>query len=467
MLEDITNLRFIKKGLSILSIFSITCVVTTGHRLAAEELNDWPQWLGEKRDGVWRETGIIEKFPESGPELRWTRKIGGGYSGPAVANGRVFVMDRLAESQDLNAGPDLHEGKPPRNANFLRRKNLGKERVLCFRETDGEPLWEHTYDCPYTTVSIYAIGPRCTPTVDGNRVYTLGAEGNLFCLNVKDGSEIWSCDFKVAYDWKVNFWGASAHPLVDNDKLICVVGGKATVVAFDKRTGKQIWTALQAKDPGYCPPMIYTIHGKRQLVVWHSEAIVGLDPDSGEQLWSVPVQATFAMSIGAPVLHDDVLFSMSYSRQSQLLKVASDNRSAEIQWKGGAKSGIGGVMNTPVIENGFIYGCGPNGRYTCANLETGNHVWESYEPSTGNRPASWANVFTIRHRDRYFLANDLGDLIIAELSPKGYSEISRARLIEPTHDVGNRRLVWSHPAFANQSVYLRNDQEIKVYSLKK
>ena len=428
--------------------------------------DDWPQWLGPRRDGVWRETGILDKFPDNGPRLRWKAEIGGGYSGPAVVGDRVFVMDRLADNVDPKKAKLLHDGEPPKNENFVRRHLPGKERVVCLRESDGKVLWTHAYDCPYTTVTRYAIGPRTTPTVANDLVYSLGAEGHLFCLKVSDGSVVWSRDFHRDYGVKNPEWGISAHPLVDGDKLICVVGGKnSTCVAFDRRTGKELWRSMDAGQPGYCPPMIYQIAGRRQLIIWHSDAVCGLDPETGKVIWSVPFKATFAMAIGAPQIEGNSLFMMCYNRQSARIQVAPDGRSASIAWLGDGRRGLDGVLNTAVIQNGMIYGCGYNGRYTCARLDTGERVWTSYKPSTGRRPASWANVFTIRQGDRYFLANDLGDLIIARLSPKGYQEISRAHLIAPTHAIGGRTVVWSHPAFANRSIYLRNDKEIRCYSL--
>ncbi len=430
---------------------------------------DWPQWLGTERLPVWRETQIIDSFPKNGPPLRWSAKLGGGYSGPAVSDGRVFVMDRVPASDSLSDGELLHEGEPPKNQNFLRRKLPGRERVVCFREQDGKQLWEHTYDCPYTSVALYAIGPRCTPTVDGDRVYTLGAEGDLFCLSTSTGKVVWSLDLQEHYKFEMPEWGIASHPLVDGDRLICMVGGEgSTCVAVDKATGKEIWSSVSARQPGYCPPVIYEIRGERQLVIWDSDAVRGLDPKTGEEFWSVPFEPTYAMSIGAPQLAgDNRLYVMSFNRKSALIEIAENGRSAKILWTGRNKLGIDGVLNTAVIHDGYVYGCGNGGRYVCAKLETGERVWESFQPSTGKRPAAWANVFTVKNGDRYFQANDLGDLIIARMSPSGYEEVSRANLIEPTHHVGGRTLVWSHPAFANRHVFLRNDREIRCYSLAK
>ncbi|MCH2125298.1 MAG: PQQ-like beta-propeller repeat protein [Pirellulaceae bacterium] len=427
--------------------------------------DDWPQWLGPRRDSVWRETGILERFPQNGPPLRWKTTVSGGYSGPAVANGRVFVMDWVALPQKTPP-KNLNTGEIPKNHNFVRELHPGTERVVCLRERDGIKLWQHTYRCDYTTVSTYAIGPRCTPTIDGNRVFTLGAEGHLICFDVTDGTVVWSRNFVEDYKLTIPEWGIAAHPLVDGEQLICVVGGKDSVcIAFDKRTGQERWRALDARQPGYCAPMIYEIAGKRQLLIWHSDSINAIDPESGELYWSVPFESTFAMSIGVPRLSNHRLFIMSFHRQSAAIDIAQDGLSAEIAWRGSGRKGVGGVMNNAFLQDGHIFACGEGGRYTCVNLDTGDRLWTTYEPTSGKRPVHWGSAFTIRHKDRFFIANDFGDLIIARLSPLGYEEVSRAHLITPTHNVGSRTLVWSHPAFANRSVYLRNDKELRCYSL--
>ncbi len=429
---------------------------------------DWPQWLGVKRDANWNETGIIESFPEGGPTLRWKTKLGGGYSGPSVSNGKVFVMDRLAKPIKSGKAKFLHDGPPPGNINFVRKLLPGVERVVCLNEKDGDLVWVHEWDCDYTTVAAYSIGPRVTPTVEGNRVYALGAEGNLFCLNTKNGKVIWSRDFKTDYDLKIPEWGSSSHPLVDGDQLICVVGGEgSTVVSFDKKTGTENWKSLSATQPGYCPPVIHTLGGKRQLLIWHSDAVEALNPTNGTVYWSVAIKPTYAMSIGQPVVSGNRVFVMSFNRVSACIEVAAGGESAKIAWKGTTRRGIAGVHNTAHIVDGHIYACGPGGKYICARLSDGEQLWTSFGASQGDRPASWGNIFTVKQGDRYFLANDFGELIIAHLKPSGYEEISRAKLIEPTHKVSGRILVWSHPAFANRSVYLRNDNEIRCYSLAK
>ena len=432
--------------------------------------DDWPGWLGSDRDGRWHEDGILERFPEGGPALRWSTKIGGGYSGPAVCDGRVYVVDWIGSKVD-GSPKLLHEGEVPKNTNFVRQLLPGRERVLCLDESNGEILWTHEYDCPYSTVATYAIGPRATPTVDGDHVYTLGAEGNLNCLRVTDGSVVWSKDYKVDYDVEVPNWGFSSPPLVDGDQLICIVGGEgSTVVSFDKHTGRERWKTLSATEPGYSAPVIRNFGDDRVLVVWDSDAVHGINSETGEVRWSVDFPSTFAMSVATPQVVDSQIFVMCFNGKCALITVTSDGDSAEITWEGGRRIGIDGVHNTPMLVDGYIYGCGNGGRYLCARQSDGEQVWSSFVPVSAKRPISWGNVFTVQMTgggatSRFLLANDHGEVIFATLTPNGYQETSRAHLIEPTHRVGGRTLVWSHPALANRSIYLRNDREIRCYSL--
>ncbi|MGL6097364.1 MAG: PQQ-binding-like beta-propeller repeat protein, partial [Fimbriiglobus sp.] len=199
----------------------------------AVRADDWPQWLGPNRDGEWKEPGLADTFPAGGPAKLWSAKVGLGYAGPAVAAGKVYVPDRLLDAGQAN----------PKNA-FDTPEVGGVERVLCFDQTTGKELWAHSYPCKYKIS--YAAGPRCTPTVDGDRVYNLGAMGDLLCLDAATGKVVWSKNFPKDYGANVPVWGFSSHPLVDGDKLICLVGGSEgrLVMAFDKKTGAEKWRAL-------------------------------------------------------------------------------------------------------------------------------------------------------------------------------------------------------------------------------
>jgi outer membrane protein assembly factor BamB len=418
--------------------------------------DDWPQWLGPQRDAVWREEGIVQKFPEGGLKIRWRAPIGGGYSGPAVANGRVYLMDRqLATGASNPSDP------------FNRASISGSERVLCLDEASGKILWKHEYDVPYTMS--YSAGPRTTAAISDGKVYALGAEGNLTCLDAAKGNLVWSHDFKKEFNIPTPMWGFAGHPLVDGDKVICLAGGEGSVaVAFDKKTGKEIWRALSAKEPGYAPPMIYEFAGKRELIVWHPEAVNALNPENGKVIWTFPTKAVQAgMTIPSPRKSGDHLFLTSFYNGSLMLKVTSDEPT--VVWTSKKVSekdtdGLHSVMATPLIEGGYIYSPCSYGQFRCLKEETGERVWETFAPTAG-KSERWGNAFVVKHKDRAFIFSEKGDLILAKLSPEKYDEISRFHLLDPVNRDPGRPVVWSHPAFANKSVYARNDKEIVCASL--
>ena len=415
--------------------------------------DDWPQWLGPRRDSVWRESGIVEKFPTNGPPVRWRASVGGGYAGPSVANGRVYVADRQLVQAASNAADPADHGV-----------TRSLERVLCLNETDGEVLWKYEYECPYTIS--YPAGPRVAPMVSEGKVYTLGAEGNLLCLEATGGKVLWSHDFKKEFGIKAPMWGFAGHPLLDGNRLICLVGGAGSIaVAFDKDTGKEIWRALSAEEPGYCSPIIYEAGGKRQLILWHPEAANALDPETGEVYWSVPFKSRAGMTLATPRKLGDLLFFTAFYSGSLMLRLDSAKPAAATVWRTlkvdeKNTTHLNAVMCTPFLEDGYIYGVCSYGQLRCLKMETGERVWETFQATTSGEPVRWANAFIVKNGDRFFLVNEKGDLIIAKLSPRGYEEISRAHLLEPTNKDCGRPVVWSHPAFANRHVYARNDKEI-------
>lgn len=399
--------------------------------------DDWPQWGGPRRDLVWRETGLVEKLPKHAEGFiprKWSAPLGEGYAGPAVADGRVFVTDRLAREQT--------------------------ERVLCLDAETGELLWKHEYPAAYTIS--YPAGPRCTPTVDGERVYTVGAMGHLFCLNAADGKVLWQKDYIADFDAKLPIWGMASAPLVDGKQLIALVGGQdgALVVSFDKLAGKELWRSLDDPGVGYCPPVIYEFGGVRQLIVWHPRAVSSIDPADGSKLWSIPYRVQAGMTIATPRKIGDRLLVSSFYNGPRMIDVKG--KDAEIAWKkdGGNEiqtEGLHALMCTPWITESHIYGFDSYGQLRCLDVKTGERIWETLAATGRDR---WWNAFLVPQGDRFFIHNEQGDLIIAKLSPAGYEELDRAKLIEPTRPVRRRQTIWSHPAFAMKSVFARNDKEI-------
>jgi len=413
---------------------------------------DWPEFRGKGRGGAWRETGILDKFPASGLKVLWRSPIGAGFAGPAVSEGRVFVTD---------FGREKGEG--------IRKKGI--ERAVALDEKTGKLLWTREWAVDYRGIS-YDTGPRATPTVDGDRVYVVGASGILSCLNVATGALIWRRDYVREFGTTLPTWGISGAPVVDGDRLIAVVGGSpdAKVVAFDKRTGKEIWRALTAdSEPGYSQPVMVEAGGNRQVIVWHPGALVALDPATGKVNWLQEMRVNLSTVLGTPVVAGGRVLVSSFYNGAMLVDLAG-----RLLWKGKSSSeintdGLHAVVNTPAIDGAYIYGICSYGQFRCLRLATGERVWETMDVT--KEKARWASGFIVKNGERYFINNDRGELIIARLKPTGYEEIDRAQMIQPTTDPGNRRELgkvnWTHPAYANRHLYTRNDEEIIAVDLEK
>jgi outer membrane protein assembly factor BamB len=420
------------------------------------------------RDGVWRETGIVERFPAEGLPVRWRTAVGPGFSGPAVAAGRVFLMDRAV---DEKAAADV---KTQWN---YRDKTKGQERVLCLDETTGKIVWTHSYRCDYDVS--YGAGPRATPTVAGDKVYALGAMGDLCCLEAASGRVVWQKNLVRDYGVEAPLYGHASAPLVDGDRLIVMVGGQGqAVVAFDRNTGKEIWRAGNASEPGYSAPLIHTLAGKRQLIVWHADAVAGLEPESGKVLWTVRHAVTAGVAISTPAIEGNRLVVASQFEGVLMLEFQPGVAEPKIVWRASAgsvperqwkKAGFNTTMSTVLLLDNHLYGVSLYGEACCLDGATGRRVWTTLQPTSGGTEPRerWSTVFMVPHGKKVFIFNEKGDLLLARLTPAGYDEISRTHVIDPdmSSSGGGRKVVWSHPAFANRSLYVRNNHEIRCISL--
>ena len=418
-------------------------------------MHDWPEYRGRGRLGLWTESGIVDTFPEAGLPVLWRTPLKAGYAGPSVADRRVFITD-FAETVRLR----------------------GTERVLALDETNGSILWKREWEASYGALSYnWAIGPRATPTVDGDRVYVLGAAGMLWCLDVRTGNVIWQKDYVKDYKADLPTWGMTGAPLVDGNRLICLVGGadNAKVVAFDKMSGKELWRALPSNsEPGYSQPTIIQVGVTPQLIVWHPAALSSLNPETGKVYWELPMTVGAGMAIATPVLSGRHLFVSSFYNGSMMVELDERAPTAKVLWKGNSDSeiiteGLHSTINTAIIDGDYVYGICSYGQFRCLNAKTGERVWET-QVVTKER-ARWASGLMVKNGDRVFINTDRGDLVMAKLSPQGFTELSRTALIKPTSPPGNRRELtsvnWSHPAYANRHIYVRNDEEIVCRSLSK
>ena len=349
--------------------------------------------------------------------------------------------------------------------NFQRKETSGTESVRCLDAGTGAELWRHAYPVKYAIS--YPAGPRCTPVVRDGKVYTLGAEGNLLCLAADSGRVVWSKDLKAEYGTKAALWGYAAHPLIDGRKLITLAGGDGShVVALDKDTGKEIWRSQSQPEQGYCPPLLIDAGGVRQLVVVGPAAVRGLDPETGKRYWTTPYEATSGSVIMTPVRFGEYLFVAGYSNKNLLLKLKSGEPGVEVVWRDKKKAAVSPVNVQPFLDGNVLYGYDQSGMMYAAELPDGKRLWESPGP-VGGQPKSSETAFIVKEKDRFWFFTEKGDLVIGRLSPAGYEEIDRAKVIEPSNVAFGRKVVWSMPAFAGRRVYVRNDKELVCVDVSK
>ncbi len=418
---------------------------------------DWTQWAGNDRLCNWTESGILKKFPVAGLKPTWSVSIGSGYSGPVVSAGRVFVTDY----------------RPKPGSEILE----AIERVLCLDEQTGKILWTHEWETHYRRqLGSYATGPRATPLVVSDRLYTIGATGRLHCFDAKTGEVQWEIDSLKEFDADVPTFGVSASPIAWKETVIFVCGGRDGLLrALDQSTGKETWKAIPADyEMPYSAPEILKIGGVPQLIQWDQTQLSALNPDDGKVIWQVPFRARSNMALTRPVLSKGRLLVSGFYNGSMLLKVAAD--SADVLWKNGGvgerpnqTASLHAVITTPIVESEHIYGTCSYGELRGLRMSDGERIWEQKDAT---RQGRWGSMFWVKNGDRYFVNNDLGELLIMQFTDKGAKVIDRTQLIEPdTHcGYGPRRFAdalvnWVQPAYANRHVIIRNDSEIRRVSL--
>ena len=423
-------------------ILGLAIIIVSQYNLSACAV-DWPQWRGPNRNGLWQEEGIIQKFEGQKLTIKWRAKIANGYSGPTVANGRVYITDRLVSPTQV-------------------------ERVHCFNALNGNKNWSYTYECKYEKVE-HRDGPRASIIIDEKRAYSIGTMGHLFCFNAEKGDALWNKNLDSEYKIKIPIWGIAASPLIEKDLIIVQIGGSdnACLVAFDKVSGEEQWRALN--DPAsYSAPIIIEQADKRVLVCWTGERIVGLNPLTGKLYWQYSSPPSRMIhNIVTPVFHNNYLFVSSFYDGPILLKIDPNRLAIEKVWQRRGHNeqrtdSLHCCMSTPIMQDDYIYGVDSYGELRCLDLKTGDRIWESLDALPKKR---WANIHMVRNQDKIWMFNESGELIISKFSPKGFHEISRVKLINPTRGQHSRGVCWSHPAFANKHIYVRNDEELICVNL--
>jgi outer membrane protein assembly factor BamB len=398
---------------------------------------DWPQWRGPDRTGhVPQNVKVPDSLP-SEPKILWRMKIGEGLASPVVASGQVVYLDH----------------------------QQGKEIVHAASIETGSPIWDAPLDEAFKD-NQGPIGPRCTPVVDGHRVYAQSCRGELQCLRLKDGKQVWRANFQTDFSSvfigeKGQAQGASRHgyngaPVVDGGKLLALAGGTngAGVVCFDKFTGKVLWKS-QNDAAAYSPPIITTLAGRKQLVAFTADSLLGLEVEAGELLWRIPLKTTFARHVTTPLVIGDSVYVASH--EFGLIRARVSNESGKLRaTKEWASKEAAFNFSSPVAIGDFIYGVGPSKNLISVDAQTGKVIWSN--DGFFNTPAGKAFGSILVMKNKLLVLTDGGQLLLLAANQKEGREISRAQVCGSN---------WCYPAYADGMLYLRDNRELMCVELVK
>ncbi|MDB5307020.1 MAG: hypothetical protein JWO38_1222 [Gemmataceae bacterium] len=397
---------------------------------------DWPQWRGPNRDGVAPGADLPAKWPAEPPAPKWKAFVGEGYSGPAVAGGKVFIMGRVK----------------------------GDERCLCLDAETGKDRWKveypETFQAPDPTAG---RGPNATPTVDGDRVYMFGLGGVLHCLDTAGGKVLWKHDCRAEY-WGVrkgllgdDAWfppcGAAASPLVDGDVVIVPVGGKkaGAFTGFDRKTGGLVWKALDDRS-SYASPVVAAPAGVKQLVGFTGTRMVGLGHADHDLLWAVPFKARFEQTVISPVVWRDLVIVAGEGKATTAVRVTESHGkvTADTAW---TSEDLKSYLTTPVVFADHLLGYDTRtNRLVCVALETGVTAWTS--PRV---PGKYHSI--VLAGDVALVLNSEGTLFVVKVSPKEYTELAKWKVAE--------KGTWAHLAVAGNRLYVKDKEYLYCYEVAK
>lgn len=410
---------------SLLSIF-----VVGGLALVARAA-DWPQWRGTKRDGVSQETGLLKQWPEEGPKLLWQlTDIGEGYSTPAVVGERLYVIS--------NRGMD-------------------DEFVEALSVKDGKQLWSTRLGGVGENKGPQYPGSRSTPTVDGKRLYVLGSDGDLVCLETATGKPHWRKNLRDDFDGRPGNWAYAESPLIDGDALVCTPGGEeATLAALDKESGATLWKAAVpgGDEAAYASAIVVEAGGRKQYVQFLQKGVVGVDAKTGEFLWRYDRTAQGSpANIPTPVASDGCIYTGSGRGGAGLVRLEADGdgvKAEQVYHEGKLPTSIGGA----VVVDGYLYGTNSQG-LVCADFATGEVKWQ--DRCVGAGSVCYAD-------GRLYVHGENGEAALVEADPEAYRE--KGRFTPPDQpDREGRMKAWAYPVVANGRLYLRDQGLLWCYNV--
>lgn len=404
---------------------------------------DWPQWRGPKRDGHSADTKLLEEWPEEGPKLLWSVKdadgIGTGYGQPAVVKGKVFLLGGTGARQNAT------------------------EFVTCLNARDGTQVWQTKLETSRGNYSDgWGGGPRSTPTVDGDRVFVLGATGDLVCLSADKGKVLWTKNLVKDFNGSIPGWGYCESPLVDGDQLVCTPGGRGGLVALDKTNGKLLWACKDIKDSaGYSSVMIAEVGGVKQYVQQTMSSALGVRAKDGKLLWKEGEIARRVAVIPSPVIHGDHVFiTAGYGAGCECFKLEKDGdgtKATLVYTNRVMQNQHGGVVRV----GDYGYGYSDSGAWMCIDLKKGGDkpVWQHRGIGKGSISAAGGYLYCYSESD--------GTLARVKASEKKYEEAGKFKIPQLSKLRPGSGKVWAHPVIADGKLFLRDYEMLYVYDLSK
>lgn len=391
-------------------LMSLICATATAHA------NDWPAFRGPNANGMSTESGLNLAWQTKPPRMLWTvRLMAESYAGPAVAGGRLFLLD--------------HKGD--------------QEVVRAFDLAKGRELWRHAYADTNTDLYGYA---RSTPVIDGGRVYTLSRLGLVHCYDAKTGRPLWSRHLVKEFNGRQPRWDYSMAPLLDGEKLILCPGSKdAAMVALNKVTGQTIWQGGGDAVPVYATPVTAFIGGQKQYVLLAYAQVLGIAAADGKRLWRYPYDTYQGMTAATPlIIGENVLLTGVEGLGDALLEITADG--VKEKWKG---QDLSPKFSTPILYDGYIYGTTGGGHLACIDPATGKAKWKQ-------KGFEWGGA--VAFEGHLVVANgQQGDLVLVRLDPSGYQERGRIR------PLGGQ--TWTAPILADGKLIVRNKTQLACLDL--
>ena len=378
--------------------------------VAVTRAEDWPTWRGPRGDAIVRETGLAEQWPTEFKPL-WTAEVGIGYSSPVAKEGKVYLLTMLDK----------------------------QETLICYNATGGEELWRNTSSSGFT--GEYP-GTRAAPTIDGDRIYTFGGQGDLIARDLATGKPIWQINILELTKSKNLRWGLASTPLIIGDNLYVQAGaGGPVAVCLNKSDGSIKWTSELTGLPSYAPAVLIDVESRPQLIIFAGKQVAAMEPDTGKTIWTVPWETKNDVHAATPIYRDGHLFITSgYGHGCMMLKVSKD--AAEKLWE---NKSIVGRFVSPILDGDYLYGSDESGLMRCLSWPDGKLQWEA----KGREHRLGIGGACVRFGNKMIALSDNGTVCLIQATPQAYERLSAIKVLQNTKEA------WASPMVYNGKLYLK------------